>query len=55
MAPVARPPDGDAPPEDPWESARRYLSEDEMRAAWEEGRAMTPEEALAYVRDTSAG
>ena len=50
---------GEAPPEllllnDPWEGARRYLSEEEMRAAWEEGRAMTREQALAFARGESA-
>jgi len=47
---------GEAPPElllliDPWESARRFLSEGEMKAAWEVGRAMTMEGALAYARE----
>jgi hypothetical protein len=46
---------GEAPPElllllDPWESARQFLSEEEMKAAWEEGRAMTLEQALAFAR-----
>ena len=46
---------GEAPPElllllDPWEAGRRYLSEEEMQAAWDEGRAMTMEQALSYAR-----
>jgi predicted ATPase/class 3 adenylate cyclase len=46
---------GEAPPElihlpDPREWAREMLSEEEIRAAWEEGRAMALEEAVAYAR-----
>jgi tetratricopeptide (TPR) repeat protein len=46
---------GEAPPEllllmDPWEIARQHLSEEEMQAAWEEGRGMTLEQALALAR-----
>jgi predicted ATPase/class 3 adenylate cyclase len=45
-----------APPElihlpDPKERARPQASEDEIRAAWDEGRAMTIEQALAYARE----
>jgi predicted ATPase/class 3 adenylate cyclase len=47
---------GEAPPElihlpDPREGARRVLSEEEIRSAWEEGRNMTREEAMAYARE----
>jgi hypothetical protein len=47
---------GQAPPElitlpDPRERARLLLSEEQVRAAWEEGRAMSMEEAIAYARD----
>ena len=46
---------GEAPPEllllsDPREAARRYLSEDEIQAAWEQGRGMSLEQALALAR-----
>lgn len=47
---------GEAPPEllglpDPHERARQLLTEDEIHAAVEEGRAMTREEALAFARE----
>jgi predicted ATPase/class 3 adenylate cyclase len=47
---------GQAPPElvdipDPRERARRLLSEDEIRTALNEGRAMTLAEATAYARE----
>jgi predicted ATPase/class 3 adenylate cyclase len=47
---------GQAPPElvdipDPRERARRLLGEDEIRTAWDEGRAMTLQEATAYARE----
>ena len=47
---------GQAPPElvdipDPWPRAVPLLSEDEIRAAWDEGRAMTLAEATAYARE----
>jgi len=47
---------GQAPPDlitlpDPKERARPLLSEEEVRAAWEEGRAMSFEEAIAYARE----
>jgi predicted ATPase/class 3 adenylate cyclase len=46
---------GEAPPElihlpDPRALARLALTEDEIRAAWEEGRAMSMGEAVAYAR-----
>jgi tetratricopeptide (TPR) repeat protein len=46
---------GEAPPEllhlpDPRVRAREHLSEHEIEAAWNEGRAMTMEQAVAYVR-----
>jgi predicted ATPase/class 3 adenylate cyclase len=46
---------GQAPPDlitlpDPRKRARPLLSEKEIRAAWDEGRAMSLEEALAYAR-----
>ncbi|HJP64908.1 MAG TPA: tetratricopeptide repeat protein, partial [Actinomycetota bacterium] len=49
---------GEAPPEllllmDPWETAGQVLSQEEMQAAWEAGRAMSPDEALAYARGES--
>jgi tetratricopeptide (TPR) repeat protein len=47
---------GQAPPDvitlpDPRERARLLLSEDQVQAAWEEGRAMSMEEAIAYARE----
>jgi predicted ATPase/class 3 adenylate cyclase len=47
---------GEAPPPlidlpDPREAARAVLGEDAVAAAWEEGRAMTMEQALAYARE----
>jgi predicted ATPase/class 3 adenylate cyclase len=47
---------GEAPPElvdlpDPRERVRETLSEEEIEAAWGEGRAMTLEEAVAYARE----
>jgi predicted ATPase/class 3 adenylate cyclase len=49
---------GEAPPEllnlaDPRDRARQLLSDEEIAAAWEEGRAMSPEEALAFAREES--
>jgi hypothetical protein len=46
---------GEAPPElihlpDPRDMARRTLTEDEIEAAWLEGRAMSLAEAVAYAR-----
>jgi tetratricopeptide (TPR) repeat protein len=46
---------GEAPPElldigAPREQARKLLGEEEVQAAWDEGRAMSLEEALAYAR-----
>ncbi len=46
---------GEAPPvlvdlPDPREGARSTLSEEQIRAAWEEGRAMTVDQALALAR-----
>jgi hypothetical protein len=38
---------------DPREAARHHLTEDEIRAAWEKGRVMTLEQALAYSRQMS--
>jgi predicted ATPase/class 3 adenylate cyclase len=50
---------GQAPPElinlsDPRDAARSTLSEEEIQAAWQEGRAMTLEAAVAYAREPSA-
>jgi predicted ATPase/class 3 adenylate cyclase len=47
---------GQAPPDlitlpNPRVRARPLLSEEEIRGAWEEGRAMSLEEAIAYARD----
>jgi predicted ATPase/class 3 adenylate cyclase len=47
---------GQAPPDlitlpDPRVRARPLLSEEEIRRAWEEGRAMSLEEAMAYARE----
>jgi predicted ATPase len=47
---------GQAPPElvdipDPLQRAAPFLSQDEIRTAWNEGRAMTLEEATAYARE----
>jgi non-specific serine/threonine protein kinase len=47
---------GQAPPplidlSDPREAARETLGEEAVAAAWEEGRAMTIEQALAYARE----
>jgi predicted ATPase/class 3 adenylate cyclase len=47
---------GQAPPElidlpDPRERVSQYLSDEEIDAAWQEGRAMTLEEALAFARE----
>ncbi|MDP8956472.1 MAG: tetratricopeptide repeat protein, partial [Actinomycetota bacterium] len=49
---------GEAPPAlvhlpDPRELAGGHLSEDEIRAAWEDGRGMSVDEVLAYVREAS--
>jgi predicted ATPase/class 3 adenylate cyclase len=48
---------GQAPPDlitlDPKERARLLLSEEQLRAAWEEGRAMSMEEAIAYAREAA--
>jgi len=46
---------GHAPPPlidlpDPREAAQEVLGEDVVAAAWEEGRAMTIEQAVAYAR-----
>jgi hypothetical protein len=46
---------GEAPPElihlpDPRVLARQHLSEEEIEAARQEGRAMTEEQAVAYAR-----
>jgi hypothetical protein len=46
---------GQAPPElitlpDPRERARPLLSDREIQAAWEQGRRMSLEEAIAYAR-----
>jgi predicted ATPase/class 3 adenylate cyclase len=51
---------GEAPPvlvdlQDPREGARSTLSEDQIRAAWEEGRAMTVDQAVALVRAEPEG
>lgn len=49
---------GEAPPAmlhlpDPRAAAIHYLTEQEIHEAWEEGRVMTLEQALAYARQTS--
>jgi predicted ATPase len=49
---------GEAPPElidlpDLLEAVRPLMGEEEIRAAWEEGRRMSLEEALAYAREDS--
>jgi non-specific serine/threonine protein kinase len=49
---------GGAPPEllavaDPREGARSALSEDAIEKAWEEGRAMSLDEAVAYALEES--
>jgi predicted ATPase/class 3 adenylate cyclase len=51
---------GQAPPDlitlpDPRERARLLLSEGQVQAAWEEGRAMSMEEAIAYAREAPRG
>ena len=47
---------GEAPPElidlpDLREEARRVIREEEVRAAWDEGRGMSLDEAVAYARE----
>ena len=49
---------GQAPPElitlpDPRERARPLMSEQEIEAAWEEGRRMSIEQAIAYARESA--
>jgi hypothetical protein len=49
---------GEAPPElidlpDLLEAVRPLMGEEEIRTAWEEGRRMSLEEALAYAREDS--
>jgi tetratricopeptide (TPR) repeat protein len=51
---------GQAPPDlitlpDPTDQARSLLSEEEIGAAWKEGRAMSLEEAIAYARENCVG
>jgi predicted ATPase/class 3 adenylate cyclase len=49
---------GEAPPElldlpDSRERARALITDEEIKAAWDEGRAMSVDEALAYARESS--
>ena len=51
---------GEAPPAivhlpDPRVTASRYLTEDEIKTAWEEGRGMSLEQAITYAREVVAG
>ena len=49
---------GQAPPDlialsDPRERARPFISQQEIDAAWEQGRRMSLEQALAYARENA--